>query len=319
MKCLLTACSLALLGTGGCDPRGLGRPNPDFLVIGHRGAPEILAENTVDSFDVAVALGANALETDVCITEDGVFVLWHDRDPDGPVAFARQSGAEGLAYIPLVPPIGSEWRRPVDQLTLDELREHYGYGNLTGRRNERAVIPTLDDLFDFARSAPELQAIYVDVKLSTAELDAARDLVGRLALAASEDDSLEHVRFFAMSPERTIVDAMEAARREPEAPELGRDALRVIWDFEGLGALAGASSADLRDTSSGLVPNVPWSAFKREVARLVAARENGRLDSVTVWTFDEPRQLAELLYYSVDGVMTNDPGALYGIWQDTLD
>ncbi len=30
-------------------------------------------------------------------------------------------------------------------------------------------------------------------------------------------------------------------------------------------------------------------------------------------------QLAELLYYSVDGIMTNQPESLYSIWQDTLE
>lgn len=319
MKRFFWTCLPIVIAAAGCDPRGLGRPNPEFLVIGHRGAPKLLAENTIDSFDVAVALGANGLETDVCLTEDGVFVLWHDRDPDSPVALARQSGAEGLAYIPLVPPIGSEWRRPVAELTLDELREHYGYGNLVGRRNERAVIPTLGDLFDFAAGEPELRTVYLDVKLSTAELDSVTDLVETVAAALAEDESLAHVRFFVMSPERAVVDVMQEARQNLDAPDSNDPALRVIWDFEGLGALAATESAGLSDTSSGLVPSVTWSAFKREVADLVTARENGRLDSVTVWTFDEPMKLAELLYYSVDGVMTNDAETLYRIWQDTLD
>ena len=88
--CLLAPVLLALVA---CDPEGLGRSNPDFLVIGHRGAPNDAAENTIPSFEVAVAVGANALELDVCVTSDRVLVVWHDADPDGTQALARQAGA----------------------------------------------------------------------------------------------------------------------------------------------------------------------------------------------------------------------------------
>jgi len=87
---------LIALACAACDPEGLGRPNPNFLVIGHRGAPRVAAENTLPSFEVALVLGANAIETDLCLTQDGVFVLWHDRDPDDGVALVRQSGADSV-------------------------------------------------------------------------------------------------------------------------------------------------------------------------------------------------------------------------------
>jgi hypothetical protein len=53
-------------------------PGPDFLIIGHRGAPNQACENTLESFAQALRLGANALELDVSITHDGHLVLWHD-------------------------------------------------------------------------------------------------------------------------------------------------------------------------------------------------------------------------------------------------
>jgi glycerophosphoryl diester phosphodiesterase len=306
MLCL----GLCLPSLGACDPEGLGRPNPDFLVIGHRGAPRIAAENTVPSFEVALALGANALEIDVCITADPTYVVWHDRDPDSAIALARQSGAEGLAYIPLVPPVGSAYRRSVEQLTFDELREHYGYGGLTGQKHELAVIPSVLDLLDFARQNAHLRALYVDVKLSTGQLDEARGLV-QLIATATRDGSLDHVRFYLLSIHENVVLAMQGEAGES-------DQLRVVHDYEGPGALADTLSLGLRDISTGLVPAITWGDLKREIVEMVDAREDGQIDSVTLWTFDEEMQLAELLYYSVDGVMTNDPDKLYAIWQDTL-
>ncbi|MHB1328839.1 MAG: glycerophosphodiester phosphodiesterase, partial [Gemmatimonadales bacterium] len=53
--------------------------DPDrHLIVGHRGASGSAPENTVASFDLAVALGAEAFELDVRITADGVPVVFHD-------------------------------------------------------------------------------------------------------------------------------------------------------------------------------------------------------------------------------------------------
>jgi glycerophosphoryl diester phosphodiesterase len=49
-----------------------------FYVIGHRGACAYAPENTVPSFDKALDLGVDGLETDIRRTRDGVLVLFHD-------------------------------------------------------------------------------------------------------------------------------------------------------------------------------------------------------------------------------------------------
>ncbi|NLN18165.1 MAG: hypothetical protein GX162_02650, partial [Firmicutes bacterium] len=47
-------------------------------VIAHRGASSYAPENTFASFDLALKMGAEALETDIRATRDGVLVLFHD-------------------------------------------------------------------------------------------------------------------------------------------------------------------------------------------------------------------------------------------------
>lgn len=44
----------------------------------HRGASEYAPENTLSSFYMGLAQGANGIETDVQRTKDGVLVLFHD-------------------------------------------------------------------------------------------------------------------------------------------------------------------------------------------------------------------------------------------------
>lgn len=101
--------------------------------------------------------------------------------------------------------------------------------------------------------------------------------------------------------------------------ERGTDRVRVVWDYEEEGALSATQRADLRDISTGLTVLRSWSGFRDELADIVEAREAGEIDSVTVWTFDDQPRLAELLYYSVDGIMTNEPQTLYKMWQATLE
>jgi glycerophosphoryl diester phosphodiesterase len=302
------------MALAGCDPHGLGKSNPDFLVVGHRGAPTIAAENTIPSLRVALSLGANAVEIDICVTADGAFVLWHDRDPDDPVALARQAGGENLAYIPLVPRIGTKFRRRVDELTLAELRSHYGYGDIYGERSEIYQIPTLDEVFDWAASDPGLKHVYLDIKLGSDQQGEIRELVRTVSERVTSDASMAHVSFTMLNVSKGL-----ALLLEEERTALGLERARVAWDYEKPGALGATKGAGLRDISVGLTPSITWSDFKDEIAEMVKARERGSIDSVTVWTFDDEQKLAELLYYSVDAVMTNDSALLYSIWQDTLD
>jgi len=51
-------------------------------VIGHRGAAALAPENTWAGFDRALALGVDAIETDVRATSDGELVLLHDERLD---------------------------------------------------------------------------------------------------------------------------------------------------------------------------------------------------------------------------------------------
>ena len=50
----------------------------EFMVLGHRGAMAYAPENTMKSFDLALSLGVNGIETDVQQTKDGYLVLLHD-------------------------------------------------------------------------------------------------------------------------------------------------------------------------------------------------------------------------------------------------
>lgn len=59
--------------------RSPGRP----LVIGHRGAPGYRPEHSRSSYDLALAMGVDAVEPDVVPTRDGVLVVRHENEISG--------------------------------------------------------------------------------------------------------------------------------------------------------------------------------------------------------------------------------------------
>ena len=61
------------------------------LIIGHRGAPGYRPEHTRSSYELAFALGADAVEPDIVATKDGVLVLRHENEISGTTDVASRS------------------------------------------------------------------------------------------------------------------------------------------------------------------------------------------------------------------------------------
>jgi glycerophosphoryl diester phosphodiesterase len=103
---------------------------PLIRIYAHRGASRELTENTLPAFRRAIELGADALETDVHATADGVLVTSHD--PDGRRVF-------GVA-------------RRISECPLQEVR---AWG-----------VPSLEQLIEEFPGVP----INVDLKINAADL-----------------------------------------------------------------------------------------------------------------------------------------------------
>ncbi|HSD72669.1 MAG TPA: glycerophosphodiester phosphodiesterase family protein [Thermoanaerobaculia bacterium] len=279
-----------------------------FFVVGHRGAARFEAENTIPSFEKGLELGANAVETDVCVTRDGHFVLWHDCHPDDKVAVARQAGAEkDYLYDPEVPAVGSRWRRAVPELTLEELRAHYGYVPRKGRRpaKARVGIALLADFFEWSRREERLELVCLDVKLGENEGAAARDLASSIRDGLRAGRIRKDLSVALLCPhEETLQAVLTESRREPLGKNVG-----IFGDFEFPGGLDFAKRFGMRCLSFGVSRRF-WAGFRDELARVLAAREAGRIDEILVWTINEEEQLRELVDLGVDGILTDDSALL---------
>ena len=278
-------------------------------IIGHRGAPKEAPENTIAAFEAAARQGADALEVDLCLTADGRVAIWHDCDPDDPVALARQLGLEPTPYRPIAPPAGDPMRRPVCELSLAQLREHYGYAHLSGPVIE-ATIPTLEDLLEWLGqpSAAGISAMYLDLKHTSEQAAHARRTFEVVEETIAAMPGLASVAFGALTPYEASVRALlEAQHQRPRAARLS-----VIWDHEEPGALEHSASLGLRHVCLGTTPLRDYESVRQEAQQAVEARRQGRVDEVVVWTIDELDRAQELISLGVDGIMTNDPGVLRG-------
>ena len=64
-------------------------PRPLPLVIGHRGASGYRPEHTRSAYELAITLGADAVEPDIVATRDGVLVLRHENEISGTTDVAQ--------------------------------------------------------------------------------------------------------------------------------------------------------------------------------------------------------------------------------------
>ncbi len=153
------------------------------ITFAHRGARAHAPENTIESFTLALKLGASGLESDVWITEDGQVVLDHD----GEVRRGRFR------------------KQPISELRRADLPDY---------------IPTLHELFEACGTdyhlsldlkAPESGAAVIELVRETAP-----DLLPRLWLCHHDVDELVELR--PLDDAVKLVDSTRLHRIE-EGPE----------------------------------------------------------------------------------------------------
>ena len=161
------------------------------LVIGHRGFPSRAVENTLPSFEAALAAGAAGIECDVRATRDGALVVFHDE------SLQRLCGVRGR----------------IEDLTADAVRSLSFVGAPAGLR-----IPPLEDVLELARERDA--CALVEIK---AEPTAPPELA-RMAIAAVERTRThDRVAFLSFSHAavaglREIAPSMTSGRIFEDAP-----------------------------------------------------------------------------------------------------
>ncbi|MDH3214528.1 MAG: glycerophosphodiester phosphodiesterase [Myxococcales bacterium] len=251
---------------------------PRPTVIGHRGAAGEAPENTLVSFERALADGAAILESDVHLTRDGVPVLIHDDAVD-----RTTNGSGRVAAFAL------EELRRLDaghRFTPDAGRSHRFRGR--GHR-----VPTLQEAFEafpMARFNLELKEKVPGIVERCLEIVAGAGREARTLLTAGDDALMADLRAridaaalpVAQGASTGDVLAFIRSAIERTAPSAGPMALQVPAEF-------------------GDRPLVT-PAFVEH------AHAHGLF--VHVWIVNDPDEMRHLLAMGVDGIVTDFPAHL---------
>ncbi len=306
-------------------PEATGTPQHEFLMIGHMGAPTERIENTLPSFARAIELGANAIETDLSLTKDGVLVHWHDWSPNNVVAKFRQLGKQGLLYRPHCPNLFSKWRKPVPELTLAQLREHFGYVRTiygVGTKQPKADTPilTLDEFCKWAANEPRLRRVFFDVKIPKDGTAYVKPFFTN-ALRALKAHNLDQRAVF-MVPQANILEAAKPFFTSETRAKLDWDQELppgVIIHPDKFSAANKAIAAGVSYASLGrpVATIAGYSIYKKIVTRDLerqkkhnASKPATPLAGYIVWTIDKPEEMRELMKLGVQGILTNKPAVL---------
>jgi glycerophosphoryl diester phosphodiesterase len=242
-----------------------------ILRIGHRGAPALEPENTIRSFERAIALGVDFVEFDVLDLDDGTLVVAHSDN----LLEVSHGVAEG----------------EVRPLALDCLR---------GLAPE---LPTFDEALDFFAGAGGV-GLHVDVKCrrrgrELAEALRRRGLVERAVASSSRAEMLRELA--AAAPELRL-----ALTYPDDRHGLAQRRLLAPFVVPGVAALGRALPRRLPRWLAATGAQVAMLHYAVvSPAALECCHLNGA--AVWAWTVNTADLLERLVRVGVDGVISDDP------------
>ncbi len=246
---------------------------PRPTILGHRGAGGLAPENTLDSFERALAEGADIIESDVHATRDGIPVLIHDPTVD------RTTDGRG----------------PVSELDWKELRaldagHHFEAEGEHPFRGRRIRVPSLEEaLARFPKARFNLE-------IKDPRQVAAERVVSLVRSAGREDTTL------LTAGEDPIMVGLRRVLAETGArPALGASLADI------LAVIRAAQSGVPPDTDSMALQIPAEFGGNPLVTSELLAHAAAHGIAVHVWTINEPSEMGALLDLGVDGLVTDYP------------
>jgi glycerophosphoryl diester phosphodiesterase len=167
--------------------RGLGEEDP--LVIGHRGASGYLPEHTLQSYALAIKLGADYVEPDLVVTKDGHLIARHEPNITNTTDVAQRPEFADRRRTAMVDGV-EETGWFASDFTLAEiktLRAVQTFPERPQRFNGRFKIPTLQEVIDLvkreSRKRDRRIGIYPETKHPTYHEDLGLPIEPRLVKA----------------------------------------------------------------------------------------------------------------------------------------
>jgi glycerophosphoryl diester phosphodiesterase len=310
----LTRCTAWLLAAWLLAACSATAPTPkrDFDLQAHRGGRALAPENTLAAFDNAMEMGVTTLELDIGLTADGVVVISHDtvlnpehtRDANGAFLTAKGPAIRALTLAQL---------QAYDVGRIDPA-SNYGkqFALQVPRDGER--IPTLAALFERVRARGAAQLRFnIETKLdpSRPEETAAPEQMVR-ALLAEIDKAGVGSRVTVQSFDwRTLALVGQWAPQLQRAYLTSARTLRDPRWTSGLRLEDFGSAPRLVKAAVGNSPGpVIWSPAFAELTAAQVREAQALGFQVVPWTVNQRADMARLMDWKVDGLITDDPALL---------
>ncbi len=307
---------------------------PDhFSVITRRGSVTKFPENTIPAFQEALNVdGANSLEVDLSLTKDRKIVLWHDWDPNSPMALIRQEKSESVEKLkPSGPSLGeSRWRKKVSKLTLVEFIEHYGYEDKITNTKSDVKIPTLQAFMEWATQQDKLKLVLLKLKIPANESHLAPIMLKKIRLVIGSIYPAPKFQFILSTPHKEVLNLIRNRFDEflfsydREIPPVGIinyhgfTSVPTAMDFKNSYAGIGLPiHAGLPDSST---PD-PWLTYKYVLTLDFKIRDGYKKSTsnyikIISRTFNDEKKMRCLINLGVDGIVTDKPKMLRRIALD---
>lgn len=269
------------------------RVNGALIVIGHRGAAGYRPEHTLASYELAVRLGADFLEPDLVVTNDGVLVCRHEPEIGGTTDVASHREYAVRKTTKMIDGVAvTGWF--TEDFTLAELKSLRAVERLPQIRqhvtlfNQRYDIPTFQEVLDLrAQLSEELHrrvGVYPETKHPTFFRNAGLALEPRLM------DSLRRNRLnqpdapvFVQSFEVTNLKQLRAAGLRTKTVQL---LVASGAPFDTVAAGCGPTYADL-STPAGLRGIARYAqGIGPDKLQVIPRRADGTLGCPTVLVDD---------------------------------
>ncbi len=274
-----------------------------FDLQGHRGARALAPENTLAGFRRALALGVDTIELDIAVTADLIPVISHDpalnpditRGPGG--AWLDRSG-------PLIATLTLDQLRGFD---VGRIRPGSAYAQRFPRQQpaDGARIPTLAE----ALALDPAVRFNIELKLMPEHRDwtVAPQQMAELVLAvvdAAGAVSRVTIQSFDWRPMQQL------ARLRPEVAlgfltEPATVAAVELW--WGVGLRDRSVPQAVAEAAAGAAGRVTWTADHESLTPELLQEAHALGLRVLPWTVNEPADMARLIGWGVDGLITDAP------------
>lgn len=304
---------LAALVLAGCAGSVTG--GRSFDLQAHRGGRGLAPENTLAAFSHAAAMGVDTLELDIGLSADGVPVVSHDTrlNPD------HTRDAQGR----WLPAQGA----PIRSLTLAQLQAYdvgrldpataYGRQFATQQPRDGERIPTLAQLFARMQAQGATRVRFnIETKIDPTKPDetAAPEPMVRALLAEIERAGVASRVTVQSFDWRTLA---LVGRLAPHLPRAYLTSARTLRDSRWTAGLAAADFGSTPRLVKAAAANGPgpviWSPAFADLTPEALREAHALGIAVLPWTVNQRADMARLVDWGVDGLITDYPDVLRSV------